>query len=307
MSVEDLPNSVSLEFVEALYADFLRDPKSVTEDWRAYFQHLSEGNGSTKAEGLTPSFKSWSIFNPPATTGNGAVAEEATTAVLQERIDQLIRNYRVRGHMTAQLDPLGMPRAKPPELDLDFYGLTEADMNRLFACEAMCGGGTLTLREILERLRNTYCRSIGVQFMHIDDSFVRHWLQERMESSGNRITLSHEEQIRILTRLTDAVIFEEFIRKKYIGSKSFSLEGSESLIPLLDLAIETASGQGQSEIVIGMAHRGRLNVLANVLGKAPRRIFREFEDADPEMYVGKGDVKYHLGYSADLEMAGGRA
>src|SRR5262247_491536 len=307
MSVEDLPNSVSLEFVEALYADFLRDPKSVTEDWRTYFQRLSEGNGFTKAESLTPSFKSSSIFNPPEAAGNGAVAEEATTAVLQERIDQLIRNYRVRGHMAAQLDPLGIPRATPPELDLDFYDLTEGDMDRLFACEAMCGGGSLTLREILERLRNTYCRSIGVQFMHIDDSFVRHWLQERMESSGNRITLSHEEQIRILTRLTDAVIFEEFIRKKFIGAKSFSLEGSESLIPLLDLAIERAGEHGIDEIVMGMAHRGRLNVLANIMAKSPRQIFREFADLDPELYVGgRGDVKYHLGYSSDWETQSGR-
>jgi 2-oxoglutarate dehydrogenase E1 component len=307
MGVEDLPNSVSLEFVEALYADFLRDPKSVAEDWRTYFQRLSEGNGFTKAESLTPSFKSSSIFNPPEAAGNGAVAEEATTAVLQERIDQLIRNYRVRGHMAAQLDPLGIPRATPPELDLDFYGLTEADMNRLFACEAMCGGGTLTLREILERLRNTYCRSIGVQFMHIDDSFVRHWLQERMESTGNRISLSHEEQIRILTRLTDAVIFEEFIRKKFIGAKSFSLEGAESLIPLLDLAIERAGVYGIDEIVLGMAHRGRLNVLANIMGKSPRQIFREFADLDPELYVGgRGDVKYHLGYSSDWETQSGR-
>src|SRR5262245_10661446 len=225
MSKEDLPNSVSLEFVEALYEDYLRDPKSVSEEWRTYFQRLSQGNGFTKTERLTPSFKSWSIFNPPALRGNGAVPEEATTAVLQERIDQLIRNYRVRGHMAAQLDPLGIARAAPPELDLGFYSLSAADLNRRFACEAMCGGGTLTLRESLDRLRKTYCRSIVVQFMHIDSSFVRHWLQERMESNGNRISLSHDEQIRILTRLTDAVIFEEFIRKKFIGAKSFSLEG----------------------------------------------------------------------------------
>src|SRR5215467_13016214 len=307
MSVEDLPNIVSLEFVEALYADFLRDPKSVTEDWRTYFQRLSEGNGFSKAEGLTPSFKSWSIFNPPAATGNGAVAEEATTAVLQERIDQLIRNYRVRGHMAAQLDPLGIPRAKPPDLDLDFYGLSEADMDRHFACEAMCGGGSLTLREILERLRNTYCRTIGVQFMHIDDSFVRDWLKTRMESSGNRSNLNRSEQIRILTRLTDAVIFEQFIRKKFIGAKSFSLEGAESLIPLLDLAIERAGEHGIDEIVLGMAHRGRLNVLANIMGKSPRQIFREFADLDPDLYIGgRGDVKYHLGYSSDWETQSGR-
>jgi len=236
-----------------------------------------------------------------------ASVEEATSAVLQERIDQLIRNYRVRGHMAAQLDPLGIPRATPPELDLDFYSLTEADKDRSFACEAMCGGGTLTLREILDRLRQTYCRTIGVQFMHIDDSFVRDWLQQRMESSGNRLNVSRTEQIRILTRLTDAVIFEEFIRKKFIGAKSFSLEGAESLIPLLDLAIERAGEQGIDEIVLGMAHRGRLNVLANIMAKSPREIFREFADLDPDLYIGgRGDVKYHLGYSSDWETVSGR-
>jgi 2-oxoglutarate dehydrogenase E1 component len=305
MGETKLPNSVSLEFIEALYADYLRDPESVTSDWRQYFQ--SEGNGFSKTQSLTPTFKPWSIFNPPGAGGNGAAAEEAKVAVLQERVDQLIRNYRVRGHMAAQLDPLGMPRATPPELDLDYYGFTEEDLDRRFACEAMCGGNTLSLREIVERLRNTYCRSIGVQFMHIDDSFVRHWLQERMESSGNHLNLSREEQIRILTRLTDAVIFEEFIRKKFIGAKSFSLEGAESLIPLLDLAIERAGNHRIDEIVLAMAHRGRLNVLANIMAKSPRQIFREFADLDPHLYVGgRGDVKYHLGHSSDWETAEGR-
>ena len=233
-------------------------------------------------------------------------AEEATDAILQERVHQLIRNYRVRGHMAARLDPLGLPRATPPELDPAYYGFTESDMDRRFACEAMCGGGTLPLREILERLRNTYCRSIGVQFMHIDDTFVRHWLQERMESSGNRLNLSHSEQIRIFTRLTDAVIFEEFVRKKFIGAKSFSLEGAESLIPLLDLAIERAGEHGIDEIVLGMAHRGRLNVLANIMAKNPSQIFREFADVDPDLFLGRGDVKYHLGYSSDWETEAGR-
>ena len=155
MAETKLPNSVSLEFVEALYAEFLRDPESVPPDWRNYFQSFGDGNRIPATQNLTPSFKAWSIFNPPAATGNGVVAEEATTAILQERIDQLIRNYRVRGHMAAQLDPLGIPRATPAELNLEFYGLTEADMDRRFACQAICGGGTLPLREILERLRNT--------------------------------------------------------------------------------------------------------------------------------------------------------
>src|SRR2546428_5006349 len=140
-----LPNSVSLEFVERLYEDYLRDPQSVPPDWRQYFQALSEGNGSSNGRSLTPSFKQWSIFNPPGTVGNGAVAEEATGAILQERVDQLIRNYRVRGHMAAQLDPLGILRATPPELDLDYYGFTERDLERQFSCESMCRGNTLTL------------------------------------------------------------------------------------------------------------------------------------------------------------------
>src|SRR2546429_430184 len=195
-----LPNSVSLEFVEALYADYLRDPESVSPDWRQYFQSLSEGNGFSKGQSLTPAFKPWSIFDPPVSR-NGTAVEEATGAILQER----------------------------------------------------------------------------------------------MESTGNRLNLSRDEQIRILTRLTDAVIFEEFIRKKFIGAKSFSLEGAESLIPLLDLAIERAGEHGIDEIVLGMAHRGRLNVLANIMAKSPRQIFREFADRDPDLYVGgRGDVKYHL-------------
>ena len=302
-----LPNSVSLGFVEALYVDYLRDPESVPPDWRHYFQSLSEGNGFSKGQSLTPEFRPWSIFDNPRPGGNGRAIEDATGAILQERVDQLIRNYRVRGHMAAELDPLDIPRAAPPELDLEFYGFTDEDLDRRFSCESMCGGDTLPLRDIVDRLRNTYCRSIGVQFMHIDDSFVRHWLQERMESTGNRLNLSREEQIRIFTRLTDAVIFEEFIRKKFIGAKSFSLEGAESLIPLLDLAIERAGEHGIDEIVLAMAHRGRLNVLANIMAKSPRQIFREFADLDPELYAdGHGDVKYHLGYSSDWQTVSGR-
>src|SRR5262249_38825768 len=153
---------------------------------------------------------------------------------------------------------------------------------------------------------NTYCRYIGVQYMHIHDLEARRWLRDRMESTENRLALSREEQLRILTRLTDAAIFEEFLQKKYPGAKTFSLEGAESLIPLLDLAIERAAVQGIEEIVLAMAHRGRLNVLANILGKSPREIFREFEDVDPHVHRGRGDVKHHLGHSADWTTQSGR-
>src|SRR5215475_7091147 len=301
---ENLPGSLSLSFVESLYQDYLRDPHSVSPDWRNYFQGISDGNGSSRAQRFAPSFAQRSIFNP-VSHGNGSTSEERTDAVLQEKVDQLIRNYRVRGHVVARVDPLDIPRIKAPELDPEFWGFTEADMDRRFSCESMRSDGTLTLREIIDRLRNTYTRSIGVQFMHIDELFVRQWLQQRMESTSNRINISRAEQLRILTRLTDAVIFEEFIRKKFIGAKSFSLEGAESLIPLLGLSIELAGGQGIAEIVIGMAHRGRLNVLANIVGKSPRQIFREFADLDPDMWLGRGDVKYHLGHSGDWKTAAG--
>ena len=191
----------------------------------------------------------------------------------------------------------------PVEMTPEFYGFRETDMERVVQSGTMAGR---SLSEALERLKETYCRSIGVQFMHIDDYNVRDWLQERMETSLNRLEMNREEQFRILTKLTDAVVFEDFIQKKYVGVKSFSLQGAESLIPMLDLAVDKAGEQGIDEIVFGMAHRGRLNVLANVIGKPPRQIFREFDDADAREYIGRGDVKYHLGYSRDLTTSSGK-
>jgi 2-oxoglutarate dehydrogenase E1 component len=302
---ETLLNSLNLAFVEELYVDYLRDPLSVPPDWRHYFEQFSQGDVSSGTIRLGPSFRTSSIFNPPSRNGARDMGA-AEVAALQDRVDELIRDYRVRGHMIARIDPLGLPRPNPPELDPKFYGFTEADMDRRFSCETIQCDGPLKLREMLERLRNTYCRSIGAQFMHIDELSVRKWLQERMEGTENRLKLSREEQIRILTRLTDAVIFEEFIRKKFIGAKTFSLEGAESLIPLLELAIEKGCEEGLDEIVLGMAHRGRLNVLANIIGKSPREIFREFEDPDPGLHLGRGDVKYHLGYSNDWRTGSGR-
>ena len=175
-----------------------------------------------------------------APTAGGRTRELHNFIRKQESVDLLIRNYRVRGHLIAKVDPLGIPRPMPPELEPKFWGLSEADLDRQFSTYSLAGSNTQTLRDIMDRLRNTYCGSISAQFMHIDDLDVREWLQRRMEESQNRLKLSRDEQIRILTRLTDAVIFEEFIRRKFVGAKSFSLEGAESLIPLLDLAIEKA-------------------------------------------------------------------
>lgn len=242
----------------------------------------------------------------PVFANGHAYPSEVQLVALQERVDQLIRNHRVRGHIIARLDPLHQQRPQPPELDPAYYGFTEADYDRVFSTRTSYGPQQRTLREIVGWLRNTYCRYIGAQFMHIDDLSVRQWLQDRMEGNENHIHLRRDEQLRILKKLTDAAVFEEFVQKKFLGAKSFSLEGAESLIPLLDMAIEDAGEDGVEQIVLGMAHRGRLNVLANVMGKDPRKIFREFADKEHTHQIGRGDVKYHLGYSNDTKTASGR-
>ncbi len=306
-----MPGILNLTFVEGLYSDYLSDPASVPMDWRSYFQGLSNGdtpNGNsnestfTGGRSLIPERSENSVENEE---GQGFNVEQAK--LRQDRLDQMVRSFRMRGHMIAQINPLRLPRPCPPELEPGYYGFTEADMERKFSCATLPQEGMLTLRAITDKLRNTYCRSIGVEYMHIDELPVRRWLRERMEGSENRREITRQEQLSILTRLTDAVTFEEFIRKKFIGAKSFSLEGSESLIPLLALAIERAGDQGVREIVIGMAHRGRLNVLANIMGKSAGEIFREFADSDPDSAMGHGDVKYHKGYSNDWKTASSKS
>src|SRR5436309_6478674 len=223
----ELPNSLNLPFVEALYADFLKDPASVEPEWRRYFETLGNGDPTLNGAKLQPRFKPWTIFNPPS--GARLLDErrsrvESRMAGMQDRVDQLIRSYRFRGHLIARVNPLGFKTEYPPELNPAYYGFTPADMERIFSCETVSCEEPLTLAEILDLLWNTYCRSIGVEYMHIDDPSVRKWLQDRMEPTQNRLQLTRQEQVRILTRLTDAVTFEEFIHKKFVGAKSFSLE-----------------------------------------------------------------------------------
>ncbi len=287
---DDHISQQNLAYIERVHAEYTRDPNSVSQEWRNYFDSLL-------AEALQAA-----VFPRNGEKRN----PEFDIAAVQDRVDQLVRAYRVRGHMIAQLDPLGSPRPSHPELDPEYYGFTETDFDRMVSTRTVGGGDRQTIREILERLRNTYCRSIGVQFMHIDDLEIRHWLQNRMEGSQNRIELTQQEQVRILTMLTRAVVLEEFIRKKYVGAKSFSLDGCDSLIPLLDIAFEKAGEHDIDEIVLAMAHRGRLNVLVNVIGKRAQDVFREFEDADPEEKMGRGDVKYHLGHSSDRILSTGK-
>ncbi len=321
-TTEIWPDASNVTFVEEMYWQYLDDPQSVPADWQDYFQGWASGeNGIVRPpapaqQGLasteTPREpRSLEAEAPTAVSerpasANGSAAAELNIAALQDRVDQMIRAYRVRGHMIANLDPLGLPRPTPRELELDFYGFAEADLDRPFSTRTIQGAAVRTLRGIIERLRSTYCRSIGVQFMHIDDYHVRQWLLERMEGTGNHLALSRDDQLRVLARLTDAAMFEEFLQKKYVGAKRFSLEGAETLIPALDMAIEKAGAIGVDSVILGMAHRGRINVLANIMGKSPNAIFREFDDPDAELHLGGGDVKYHLGFSNDWMTSSGR-
>ena len=274
----------------------------VAPDGIATAHAVAISNGDVKLP-AAPAGEAMPLPLPPVATGTKG---EERVAFLQDRVDQLVRAYRVRGHLMAEIDPLGRPRPGLPELDPQFYHLTEEDMDRGFSTDTIEGPQSMSLRQIIKRLRNTYCRAIGVQFMHMDDLRVRQWLQVRMEGCENRIQLDRRQQLRIYRQMTTAAVFEEFIQKRFLGAKSFSLEGSESLIPLLEMAIERAAGQEIGDVVLAMAHRGRLNVLANIMGKSPQRIFREFADMDPELHVGRGDVKYHLGHSTDYRAANGR-
>jgi 2-oxoglutarate dehydrogenase E1 component len=277
--------------------------KLVTPDGIATAHAVAIADGEVKLP-AAPAGEAMPLPLPPVVEGTRG---EERVAFLQDRVDQLVRAYRVRGHLMSEIDPLGRPRPGLPELDPRFYHLTEEDMDRSFSTDTIEGPQSMSLRQIIQRLRNTYCRSIGVQFMHMDDLRVRQWLQVRMEGCENRIQLDRKQQLRIYRQMTTAAVFEEFIQKRFLGAKSFSLEGSESLIPLVEMAIERGAAQEIGDVVLAMAHRGRLNVLANIMGKSPQRIFREFADMDPELHVGRGDVKYHLGHSTDYAAANGRS
>jgi 2-oxoglutarate dehydrogenase E1 component len=233
--------------------------------------------------------------------GTEAIAKQA--GVLQ-----LMRAYRVRGHLWADVDPLGYNPEPHPELELSHYGLTVWDLDRRFIAGGLGGShGTLTLREILDTLRNTYCRHIGVEYMHIQDPQSRHWLQEWLERPEASAPLPRDEQMRILEKLNAAEAFETFLGTTYVGQKRFSLEGAETLIPMLDALLRAGAASGVEELVLGMAHRGRLNVVTNVVGRSHGEIFREFEgDLDPGTTHGSGDVRYHLGASGAYRDPGGR-
>ncbi len=237
---------------------------------------------------------------------HGPVDDTDSTLVKQSRVIQLINMYRVRGHMLAELNPVGWEVLYHRELDFATYELTVWDLDREFLTDGLPGDKKRSLRDIIETLRDTYCRTIGYEFMHISDPVEKRWIQERVESP-DAYTLSNEERKHILDRLNAAEAFERFVHSKYTGQRRYSIEGADSLIPILDAVLEEATKAGMIEIVMGMSHRGRLNVLANIVGKPLQQIFDEFEgDVDPDTVQGSGDVKYHLGMTGRFESREGK-
>ncbi|MET1076475.1 MAG: 2-oxoglutarate dehydrogenase E1 component [Pseudomonas sp.] len=295
-------------YVEELYELYLHDPNAVPEEWRTYFQKLpADGNAATDVSHSTVRdhfvllAKNQRRAQPVSAGSVSSEHEKKQVEVLR-----LIQAYRMRGHQAAKLDPLGLwQRTAPADLSINHYGLTNADLDTIFRTGGLfIGKEEATLREILEALQQTYCRTIGAEFSHIVDSEQRSWFQQRLESVRGRPVFSAEVKSHLLERLTAAEGLEKYLGTKYPGTKRFGLEGGESLIPLLDELIQRAGSYGTKEIVIGMAHRGRLNVLVNTFGKNPRDLFDEFEGKKVEG-LSSGDVKYHQGFSSNVMTTGG--
>ena len=297
-------------YVEELYEAYLDNPTSVPENWRAYFdqmQHVPAVDGSNRPDvvhsSVVASFAERAKQGPIRTVVASADSELGRKRVA---VTQITAAYRYLGSRWANLDPLQRQERPPlPELDPAFYGFTEADLDTVFnISNTYFGQETAPLRDILNMLRDTYTRSIGAEFMYISDPTEKRWLQERLESIRSTPTFSGEKKKHILERLTAAEGLERYLHTKYVGAKRFSLEGGESFIASIDEVIQRAGEKGVQEIVIGMAHRGRLNVLVNTLGKSPADLFEEFEGKHADD-LPAGDVKYHQGFSSDISTPGG--
>ena len=324
-------------YIEDLYARYLANPNAVDAEWQAFFRSLKDGQAEVAKAANGPS---WRRPNWPqrsqgelvaALTGDWDEVEKAVGNKIKakaqatgvelspEHVQQatrdsihalmLIRAYRARGHFHANLDPLGLePRNNEEDLDPRSYGFTEADMDRPIFLDKVLGLEFGTLREIFAILRRTYCQTLGIEFMHISNPAQKAWIQERIEGPDKEISFTREGRRAILNKLIEAEGFENFCDLKFTGTKRFGLDGAESMIPALEQIIKRGGAMGVKEIVVGMAHRGRLNVLAQVMAKPHRVIFHEFKggSATPSDVEGSGDVKYHLGASSDREFDGNK-
>ena len=293
-------------YVEALYEAYLRDPNGIPAEWRDYFDRLPQVGAARADVPHSTVQEHFALLGrqkqrPPAGTEGVSTEYERK----QVRVVQLAAAYRQRGHQRARLDPLGLlQRERVPDLDLGFYGLSEADYDTVFQTASLFGGKSeATLREIHAALEHTYCRTVGAEFMHIVSTDERFWITQRMESVRAEPQYDVTVKRGLLERLTAAEGLEQFLAARYPGAKRFGLEGGESLIPMLEELVQRGGGYGAKEMVFGMAHRGRLAVLVNIFGKNPADLFDEFEGK--ASYEGSGDVKYHQGFSSNVVTPGG--
>nr|MBP8150912.1 2-oxoglutarate dehydrogenase E1 component [Xylophilus sp.] len=298
-------------YVEEMYENYLANPGSVPDNWRSYFdalQNVPATDGSnTKDVAHLPVVNAFAERAKAGTT-KVVVASGADSELGRKRtaVQQLIAAYRNVGARWADLDPLKRTeRPSIPELEPSFYGFTDADLEIVFnTSNTFFGKDTMSLRDLLNALRETYCGTIGVEYMYTTDQNQKRWWQQKLESIRSKPSFSADKKRQILDRLTAAEGLERFLHTKYVGQKRFSLEGGESFIAAMDELIQQAGAKGVQEIVIGMAHRGRLNVLVNTLGKMPKDLFAEFDHTAPED-LPAGDVKYHQGFSSDVTTPGG--
>jgi 2-oxoglutarate dehydrogenase E1 component len=292
MDIESTLSGHNLAFLEALYEAYQRDPNSVDPQWVPVLRDLGQRSERSDGDVPPPAARPASVAAGPAQG-----VHEVEQFTLQSRVNKLIESYRLHGHMAATVDPLGRPRkAATPGLDPAYFGLGEEHMDRSFDPGLLMPGGNATLRQIWDRLKNTYCRNVGVEYWHIQDLEQRTWLQARMEGCENKVVPPPAEQMRLLNQMAGIESVDKFLHSKFLGAKRFSISGAEAMIALLDCMIEEGAELGIQEIILGMAHRGRLNVLMNIMGKSVADVFSEFEKGDPWESLGSGDVKYHMGY-----------
>ena len=298
-------------YVEALYEAYLDDPQSVSDSWRETFDALPKVDGvelESNHSLIKDQFRKLASLGPlgRCSSGSATTASSNQSDQKQVKVLQLINAYRFRGHQHANLDPLGLwKQERVRDLELSHHNLSETDFDTVFNVGSYAiGKETMPLGELFKSLNRTYCSSIGAEYMHITDTEQKRWLQQRIESVEARPELDRDSKIDILKGLVAADGMEKYLGSKFPGAKRFSLEGGDALIPMLKGLIKEAGSQGTKEVVVGMAHRGRLNVLVNVLGKNPSVLFDEFGGKHDES-LGAGDVKYHAGYSSDFATPGG--
>jgi len=290
----------SSAYLEEMYEAYLTDPQSVTSDWRKYFESLpsvAPTNQEVSHQQLKQEFALRAKLPKQLTVQSGSDG----SFLKQSLVAQLVNAYRSHGHHHANLNPLGDDRPNIPDLDISHYGFDSDDMNTLFETAGFYGSneGKVNLQILIKQLQQTYCGSIGIEYMHISNPEETRWLQQQIEPNLAQPDYQIERKKEILTQLIAAEGLEKFLGNKFVGQKRFSLEGGDSLIPMLNQIVQRAGKNNTKEVVIGMAHRGRLNVLINVLGKAPKDLFQEFEGKLVDE-TRSGDVKYHLGYSSDV-------